>query len=146
MKISIFAFVFFLVAAFAFSQSNEEMDLFMAKDKADIGTATAFVLAAAGVEVRGASAVEYINKNKWFKEEIKEGDSLRADYASYIIMKAFNQNGGIMYNLVKGPRYALKEMKYLKMVDQRKDPAAVLSGTEFMILLSEYLSWKEETL
>lgn len=144
MKISILSIAFFLVAAFAYSQANEEIDLFMAKEKADIGTASAFVFAAAGIEAQNTSAIEYINKNNWFKEEVKESDLLRTDYASYLIMKAFNQNGGIMYKFLEGPRYALREMKYLKMIDQRQDPAKIISGTEFMILLSEYLSWKEE--
>ena len=146
MRISFFLIVFLLVAAITYSQSNEEIDLFMGKEKADIGTASAFVLAAAGIELQGNSdsAIEYINKNKWFKNEVKESDSLRIDYASYIIMKAFNQKGGIMYKFVSGPRYALKEMKYLKMVDQKTYPAKIISGEDFMILLSEYLSWKEE--
>ena len=146
MRISIFTAIFLFVSAFAYSQSNEEMDLFMAREKADIGTAAVFALTAAGIEFPGSSnsAIEYINKNKWFKKEIKASDSLRADYASYIIMRAFGQKGGIMYRISSGPRYALKEMKYLQMVDERVIPGKIISGEDFMILLSEYLSWKEE--
>ena len=146
MKKSLFIITFLLLATIMYGQSNQEIDKFIAKDKADIGNAAAFVLVASGVQLQdgSASAIKYINSNNWFKTEVKEGDSLRTDEASYLIMKAFNQKGGIMYSILPGPRYALKELKSLKMVDEEKDPSKIISGEEFMILLSEYLSWKEE--
>ncbi len=145
MKISIVSVVFFLAAFTAYSQSNEEIDIFLAKEKADIGTAASLTLAAAEIELPvNSSAIEYLNNNKWFKKTLTGNEPVRSDYASYIIMKAFGQKGGIMYKIVPGPRYALKEMKYLKMVDQRTDPAKIISGEDFLILLSGYLLWKEE--
>ncbi|MDX9801725.1 MAG: hypothetical protein RBT69_10360 [Spirochaetia bacterium] len=136
----------FLTAMLIYSQSNEEIDAFMAKGEADLATAAYFTLAAAGMQGAAATAEDapwYLNENNWFKEELKGDELLKASDASYLIMKAFNQKGGLWYTVAPGPRYAFKEIKYRKLIDQKTDPAKIMSGDEFMILLSEFLSWKE---
>ncbi len=144
MKRAIIFTALFLSAISVFSQSNEEIDLFFSKDKADIATAAYFTLSAAGKpQPAPADATGYLNDNKWFRQELNGDEGLSAGSASLLIMKAFGQKGGIMYAIAPGPRYALKEMKYMKLMDQKTDPSKIMSGEDFMILLSEYLSWKE---
>ena len=149
MKRAFLSAALFLTAMLIYSQSNEEIDAFMAKKQADVATAAYFTLSAAGMQ-NAASTAEaapgYLNENKWFKEELKGDELLKASDASYLIMKAFAQKGGIMYSIAPGPRYALKEIKYLKLIDQKTDPAKIMTGEDFMILLSEFLSGKEKNL
>ena len=142
----IFVLIIFLSAFMICAQSNEQIDRIMEAEKATFADASLLILSSAGIIDAGAdssSAVKYINDNKWYKTEIKGDNPLTAGNASYIFMKAFKLNGGLMYKIAPGPRYAVREMKYNDILDKRTETSSIMSGEDFLIFLSEALSWQE---
>ncbi len=119
----------------------------MEADKTTVADASLLILSSAGIidaDSDSSIAVKYINDKKWYKAGIKGNDTLTAGNASYIFMKAFKIDGGLMYKIAPGPRYAVREMKYHDILDKRAETSAVMTGEDFLIFLSEALSWQEE--
>ena len=141
--------IFFLSSIMLYAQSNDQIDRLMGEEKTTVTDASLLILSSAGIvdeDSDGASAVKYINDKKWFKNGLKGGKSLTAGDASYIFMKAFKVNGGLMYKIAPGPRYAVREMKFLDILDRRTETGSMMSGEDFLIFLSEALGWQEENL
>ena len=139
--------VIFMSTFMLYAQSNEQIDLLMEAEKATVAEASLLILSSAGIidaESDSSSAVKYINDNDWYKTEIKGDAALTAGNASYIFMKAFKLSGGLMYKMAPGPRYAVREMKYNDILDKRTETSSLMSGEDFLIFLSEALSWQEE--
>ena len=145
----IFIIIIFLSACMLYAQSNEQIDRIMGADKTTVADASLLILSSAGIldsDSESGIAVKYINEKKWYKTEIKGNDALTAGNASYLFMKAFKINGGLMYKIAPGPRYALREMKYNDILDKRAETSEIMTGEDFLIFLSEALSWQEENL
>ena len=145
----IFILIIFLSSFMLYAQSNEQIDNLMKADKTTVAEASLLILSSAGIietDSDSSSAVKYINDKKWYKTAIKGNSALTAGNASYIFMKAFKIDGGLMYKIAPGPRYAVREMKYNDILDKRTETSSIMSGENFLIFLSEALSWQEENL
>ena len=145
----VFLLIFALSSLSLYAQSNDQIDRLLQEEKTTINTASFLILTSAGIideNSNTASAVKYINNKNWYKKGIKGDKVLTAGDASYLFMKAFNINGGIMYKIAPSPRYALREMKYLDILDRKTETSEIMSGEDFLIFLSEALSLEEETL
>ncbi len=141
--------IIFLSSSSLFAQSNDQIDRLLGEEKTTVSTASLLILVSAALIDENSdsqAAVNYINEKKWYKTEIKGDKVLTAGDASYLFMKAFSIKGGLMYKMVPGPRYAVREMKYLDILDKRTETGMVMSGEDFLVFLSEALSWKEENL
>ena len=144
-----FILIIFLSAFMIYAQSNEQIDRLMEADKTTVAEASLLILSSAGIidpESDSSSALQYINGKKWYKAGINGNEPLTAGNASYLFMKAFNINGGLMYKIAPGPRYAVREMKYNDILDKRTETSTIMSGEDFLVFLSEALSWQEENL
>ena len=53
-------------------------------------------------------------------------------------MKAFGEKGGLMYRLVPGPRYAVRELAYQGLVHGKVHSGRFPSGQEVVQLLSSF--------
>ena len=62
---------------------------------------------------------------------------------AYILMESLEMKGGIMYRLFPSPRYAVRELAYLGVIDFEALPGNNLKGTEALTMLSELLSLQE---
>jgi hypothetical protein len=60
------------------------------------------------------------------------------EYA-YILMKAFHMQGGIMYSIFPGPRYASRELAFLEMIPGSASSGRTLSGEEVIRILGNVL-------
>ena len=144
-----FILIIFLSSFMIYAQSNEQIDRLMEAEKTTVADASLLILSSAGLldpESDSSSALQYINEKKWFKAGIKGSEILTAGNASYIFMRAYKINGGLMYKIAPGPRYAVREMKYHDILDKRTESSSIMSGEDFLIFLSEALSWQEENL
>jgi hypothetical protein len=59
---------------------------------------------------------------------------------SFLIMKAFDMEGGVMYALLPGPRYAYRSMISRSFIQEPADPAMTLNGDRFLLILGNVLS------
>lgn len=50
-------------------------------------------------------------------------------------MKAFGINGGLMYSIFPGPRYAFRELVYKGIITRNTNPGGRLSGTNALRII-----------
>ena len=138
--------VLFLLSAFAFSQTAAEMDDLLGADTVNAASAARFVLGAAdllpaGVSGAGAenTAYEMARSKGWIKAAAGEAITLKD--AAFLIMKAFDLQGGVMYSLFKNHRYAYREMVYRKIIPGSINQNKKVSGSALLQILDSTVSY-----
>lgn len=148
MKRNCFFLFFFTVilTGFAFSQSNELIDTLLDEQSAGFGNTAYMVLSAASIIDESSTiqdAVDILSGDDWKNFEGKKTeDPVTLGEYSYMLMESFGIQGGIMYRLLPGPRYAVRELKYMGFVDDT-DASKPVSGEEVIRILGYVLEWKE---
>jgi len=148
-KLIIFGFIMAYLPVFLFSQSNIVIDEMLNKEKAGFGRTSYMVFTAAGLlgdDKTLEESLKYLGKLQWNMENKESGEYITLGEYSYMLMKSFNLNGGIMYQLFPGPRYPSRELYYLKLIDENMDSNRYISGEEVIRILGRLLEWKEENL
>jgi hypothetical protein len=62
---------------------------------------------------------------------------------SYLLMRAFDMRGGLLYSVAPGPRYAARELSFLGLVRGYAGPRRPVSGREVVQLLGDVAAWNE---
>ena len=128
------------------AQSNQVLDELLEREALQYGEAAYLVLVAverlpedASLDDAAAALPEEFGtvRARGAEEAIPLGD-----YA-FLLMQAFEINGGIMYRLAPGPRYAARELAYRKVIRGKAHPGRSVSGTEAVQILRRLLEWKE---
>ncbi len=129
----------------AFGQSGVEIDALLGTSQVGAALAARFVLPAADLlpatttpEAAFAAAAE----KGWLPAGAASETPLELSALSYLIMRAFDMKGGMMYSLRPGPRYAYRELLYLRVIQGVSDPAQTVSGERFMRILGRILDAK----
>ena len=134
---------------FVHSQSNTVIDELLEKEKAGFGRTAYMVFTASGI-MRDDSSLEeslrYLNKLNWNMKNKEPGEYITLGEYSLMLMKTFSIEGGIMYQLFPGPRYAARELYYLELIDENRNSNRYLSGEEVIRILGRFLEWKESRL
>jgi hypothetical protein len=60
-----------------------------------------------------------------------------------MLTRAFKIDGGIMYRVLPGPRYATRELAYLGIITGPAKPGLSLSGERALRILERVLNSKE---
>ena len=138
-----------LLPALAFTQTAAEMDAMLQADTVSAARAARFVLGSADLlppELSGAAAeqaaYDMAASNGWIKIGAEESITLKD--TAFLIMKAFNLKGGVMYSLFKNPRYAYREMVYRKLIQGVTDQSMKVSGQKLLQILDRTLRYIEE--
>ena len=131
------------------AQTAAEMDAMLAADSVSAAGAARFVLAAADLLQPGLSgsdaeqaAYDKAKSNGWIRAAA--GENVTMQDTSFLIMKAFNLKGGVMYSLFENPRYAYREMVYRKLILGRADAAMKVTGPKLLYILDKTLSYSGE--
>ena len=118
-------------------------------DAISAARAARFVLGTADLLPSGLSgpaaeqaAYDMALSNGWISISAEETITLKD--TAFLIMKAFNLKGGIMYSLFKNPRYAYREMVYRKLIQGVTDQSMKVSGQKLLVILDRTLSYIEE--
>lgn len=130
-------------------QSNVIIDELLEEEAADFARTTYLVLAAAeliGEEAAPEEALLALAELGWRIEVKEAGEPIKLGEYSFMLMKAFNMQGGLMYRILPGPRYASRELKFLKFISGNQSPHRTLSGEEVLRILGRLLEWKGEEL
>jgi hypothetical protein len=138
----------FLVAALSVmpAQSAKLIDDFLARSQADFATSVYVILAAAGKAPDTASPEQAVAvlAGLGLAELAQPADRpMSLGDFSYITMKAFDIPGGVLYTLLPGPRYATRELAYLKVLSGVPDDGRLLSGEEVMRFVGRAADLKE---
>jgi hypothetical protein len=137
----------FTTAPFVLSaQSAKAMDDFLAKSQADFATSVYVIRAAAGKAPDTASPAQAVSglAGIGLAELATAPDRpMSLGEFSYIAMKAFDIPGGLLYTLLPGPRYATRELAYLKILSGTPDDGRLLSGEEIVRFTGRAADLKE---
>jgi outer membrane protein OmpA-like peptidoglycan-associated protein len=109
------------------------MDAVLAARELSFAQASRFVLAAAGIAEEGTSPYELARAKGWLSGEAES--PIRLGELCFLMMKAFDMKGSFLWTLFPGPRYAFRELDYLRLIPGRRDPALRVSGENFLRML-----------
>ena len=132
----------------AFAQTAAEMDTMLAADTVSSARAARFVLGAADLLPAGLSgneaeraAYDMASSNGWINAS--SGEAVTMKDTAFLIMKAFDLKGGVMYSLFGNPRYAYREMVYHKLIPGSTDQGMKVSGARLLHILDKTLRIEE---
>ncbi len=132
--------------AFIFAQSNAILDELIAQKPVLLGQAAYLVLSAAGQIPDSATvdqATQMVHQKKWASPLLKASDPLPLDQLSYIIMSSLDIKGGLLYTIFPSPRYALRELTFLRVAAAPAWPDKLVAGDEAMRMLTKAMDIKE---
>ena len=130
------------------AQSNETLDVLLAEESPTAGSA-AYVLLTAVQEISdetsredALAALKEYNYAVFLTE--KDTDStINLGEFSFLAQQIFELPGGIMSGFFPGPRYALRDLQFLKIVRGRAYPKMELSGERAGRIVGRILAEKE---
>ena len=153
--------VLILLPVLAFAQTAAEMDTMLAADTVSSARAARFVLGAADLLPAGLSgneaeraAYDMASSSGWIKASpggeprpaasaAGSGEAVTMKDAAFLIMKAFDLKGGVMYSLFGNPRYAYREMVYRKIITGKADQGMKVSGSRLLLILDKVIRNEE---
>ena len=124
------------------AQSNEIMDQLLEQEEASYGLSAYMVLTAIGdlpEEASAQDAVDAIQDRDWGIDFQSADEAITLGEYSYLLMKALNMKGGIMYTIFPCPRYAARELVFLDYVSGNSAAGRILSGSEVIRILGRAL-------
>ena len=139
-----FFILFFPLTAFA--QNAAEMDSMLTATSVSASMGARFVLGAADLldnELSGGDAekeaYDLAVSNGWLR--VSDSESLTLQDTAFLIMKAFELKGGIMYSLFETTRLAYREMIYQKLITGHVDGSMKVHGARFLQILDRVMSY-----
>jgi len=88
-------------------------------------------------------AFNYAVKQKWLPQKTYSDAPARLDDISLLLMRSFNTHGGILYTITKNSHYAYRELTYLNVIQNRADPAMLVSGEQLIFYVNRILEEKK---
>ena len=131
------------------AQSNEIIDELLDQEQARYGLAVYLALVSVDMLPEDAieeEAIEALKQKGWGVPIKGPEDTILLGEFAFLVMKALDLPGGILYVIFPGPRYASRELNYQRIVLGRNNPYKVLSGEDVAGILGRALRWKERNL
>jgi hypothetical protein len=127
----------FLIVTTAFGQSAEKVDKILETEKATFGQAAYLIQTALN---GGSDGLDFDTAFDRFKSEhqnlirdsVTAEDVIPAKTYAFLLMKAFNIKGGLMYRIYPCPRYAYRDLRYLAVIQDKNTPNAPMTGTALL--------------
>ena len=145
-----FSLIFLLLPVLAFGQTAAELEQMIGSDTVTSARAARFILEAAELLQPGLSgadaekaAYDMAARSGWVK--IGADESVSVKDTAFLIMKAFNIRGGVMYSILKNPRYAYREMVYRRLIQGYSDPGIKATGRGLLQILGRTLTFTGES-
>ncbi len=130
------------------AQSNQVLDRLFDQPQAHFGDVVYLTLAAAKIVPDTATpeeAIQSLQQQGWKVSVLPADSPVNLGDYSYLLMKAFKVGGGIFYSLFPGPRYACRELGFLKVIPADARPLRTVSGEEAVRILGNLLALKGGT-
>ena len=143
--LAIAVILLFLVHAFIPAQTAVELESVLGSPVVSCARAAQFVAASSGSgSAAQQAAFEQAMKLGWFPRGTTGDEPITLDKLSFLIMKAFDMKGGMMYSLFPGPRSAFRAMVSRSFIQAASDPAMKPNGETFLIILGAVLNARGE--
>ena len=131
------------------AQTAAEMDDMLKAETVSAAALARFALGAADLLPQGLSgpvaertAYDTAKSNGWINAA--EDDNATLKDAAFIIMKAFDLKGGILYSLFKNPRYAYREMIYQNLIHGHADQSMEVTGQRLLLILDKTIAYVDQ--
>ncbi|MGI5100981.1 hypothetical protein [Treponema vincentii] len=130
----------FLTATASFGQSAERVDKILETEQATFGQAAYLIQTAlndSSDELDFNTAFDrFKNENQnLIPDSVTAEEAISAKTYAFLLMKAFNVKGGMMYRIYPCPRYAYRDLRYLGVIQANSDPDAPLAGSAMLQIL-----------
>jgi hypothetical protein len=128
------------------AQSNEVLDRILGEEQLTYASAAYLLLTATGRAPDDTSpehAASLAEQAGFALEGLGPADGLNLGQYSFMLMRAFELQGGIMYRILPGPRYAAREMDYAGVIQGPAIPTMAVSGNEALRMLERVLHQRE---
>ncbi len=139
-------FLFLILSGMpVFSQSNAILDEYLALETASFRHSAYIILSAANLIPEDASVEDALTKLdslKWLPVQGKEQETINLGDLSFLVMKAFDLPGGLLYSLFPSPRYAVRELLHRGIIINHGNPNRQVSSEEAMRIIRMGLDWK----
>jgi hypothetical protein len=136
--------VFMVMTGLLFAQTADEIDRILNTQEITYAQASRFILEAASALPAGGDALAAAQENRWLPARAKADDPIRLGELSLLVMKSFGIKGGLFYSIFSIPRYACRELVYLRIIQGRTDPGGRLDGRTFLQILGRVLTYTGE--
>lgn len=124
------------------AQSETVMDSLLSEKNASFGESVYLVMAAIKAVPETASvdeAVAAVGEQHWNITIPDAASPITLGQYSFLLMKAFKMQGGIMYRLFPGPRYAARELAFRRLISGDTSPYRTVSGAEVVQILGSVM-------
>ncbi len=147
-KVLVFSFIpvlFLSSVFFASADFNTAMDSILTENRISYGSASYTVLFGTDVIGEDVSFQEAADKmSEMFPDTAMEWDSpVTLGQFSHIVMSAYSMEGGLMYRLFPGPRYAVRELRFKKIIQGKTYSTMHISGERAFRILGRVLEREE---
>jgi hypothetical protein len=135
---------FILSAALLSAQTAAELERIIAIPALSYGDAAWLILSSADAAPPGTpadGAFSLAAERGWVPQNAGADTSVTLGGVSYLIMRAFNLKGGILYSAFPGPRYSYRELVYRKVIQGRAYVGLPVSGERLLRILSRALEY-----
>ena len=85
------------------------------------------------------AAFEWAMGRGWLPRKAAPDDPIKMGDLSFLLMKAFDLKGGLMYIIFPGPRYAFRAMVSRSFIQGTADPDMKPNGERFLQILGNVL-------
>ena len=141
----------FVVPVFLPAQTAAELEMLLENPAITCDQAARFVVASSGSPASIGSPVSadtelpenpfgWVMDKGWLPKNAEPDAPVTLGALSFLMMKAFNIKGGMMYALIPGPRYAYRAMVSRSLIEGTADPDMKVPGERFLIILGNVLS------
>lgn len=127
------------------AQSNTVIDQLLDEPQAGFANVVYMTLAAAKLLPDTATpeqALQSLQQQGWNVKILPAEAPISLGDYSFLLMKAFKLSGGILYSLFPGPRYACRELGYLKIIPTDARPLRSITGEEAVRILGNVMAWQ----
>jgi hypothetical protein len=147
MKKALLPVILVVAAGAAYAQTAREMDTLLETRILTYGQAVRFSFAAAEIMTNNSveEAFALAQSKGWIPPGVGSQYPVKFDKAAFLLMKSFNLQGGLLYRLFPGPRYAYRELVYRRIIRGPVDSSMTLSGEEFLNILGRILDLVENS-
>ena len=143
----VFAFVLSMFAVFDISADfNSSLDTVLSEKNLTYGSASYVLLSGAGEIDENASFAEAarVMSEKASVTGISWDEEISLGMYSHLVMQTYGISGGIFYRIFPGPRYALRELRFRRIIQGRSYTGMSLSGESALRILNRVLEKGEE--
>jgi hypothetical protein len=130
----------------AAAQSNALIDRLLAEKQATILDAAELILSASGIvgeNPKAGQVMAALADRRLLPAGRTAEAPITLGEASYLIMRTLGMRGGLLYTMFPGPRYATRELAYLRLIHgPNTHPNRPVSGQEVVQMLGAALDRK----